>query len=1393
MKLLILHKSIEDDIILNNSFNNDCIVRYEKDYNSIENLLNSINDINFITHLAFIYHYPGYCELPYYDDAKNIEKTYRHFSNNIINLINNLISKGLKYVDILSCNLNYDSFIQEIHQIQNDLKINIRYSLDQTGNDPNGNWILESDNIDVKNLYFNSNINNWNSVLNSDIGSSVRAGNYNSIITYNSTTKTFKVQQNFTWDATTMGVATNFIQLTANEIFEGDGYQITATTGCGGFFTINTTGLNTTNRPIIRNIGVIGGTPSSNVGFIVRNNQNFFIVENCYASGNLPDSSYGSAIAGSYTGASAIIRNCFHTGTIGYDAGGIVSDHAYCTIQNCYSTATTLGSFAGGLAAIYPFSCLLQNCYASSGAILGNGSGWNGFPTFQNCYATGTPVGNNGTNFYTVPSGHQQYPGNYQITTANNGTVPVNLNISSTFGAITNTGNAYIADTTIPTGYPLLKVFTEVPWRSSSYTHNNSLPTRIVIAVSEPRIYRRPLTLSNSVELYWYPPSIINSPIDSYIIECSNIPYINIVSSNSRKSTIRNLITGNSYVFTIKASNAYGNGNISEFGFVIPGYKPDFATNLNYSNDISDYSRINFSFNNPQYVGNSAITYNVIKMIPVDISGNILSKSSFIHDHSSLESNIIDPLYDYEYNKNYNYQAYINSINTVNDSNKNYFSTIINPNLPTNGLKLWLDPFDLTTLTLSNSKVTKWEDKSINKANATITESFAPTYDSGNALINFNGLQYLNLPANTLPSANSSYSIFTYVSTGNISRNGQWYLYSGTPTANLSLGGFINSNSIVHSWWTNQLTGNSNISTNISYLIENTFDSGIRRTYLNGILIDQDSVSNRNSGTANNLIGTNSNFTGNLVGSIGDIIIYNRILNNFERSSVNNYLERKKYNLSLQNLGNVISWLDASDPNNFYDINNEFKVSYNDYVYNWLDRSYSNNNASQSNIANLPIRRPYIQNNLDVLEFNQSFLTLPIARYPLDAFIVLKLANISDQNGVLGIGPSSNNYSSLSDISGSRWAIDATSNSLIASTTETSSNFLLMEWSIGNNNNYIRRYGSNIANVTTGTWTLPNNSNIFIGNANGFDFSKKFKGYIGEIMMFNRQLDDSERYPIEGYLAWKWGLQSFLASNHPFKNSAPYLFNKYIVPYSFSPVEINGLSLWLDANDSSTITLSDNNVIQWNDKSGTGLNVTKNTSSPAPTFNTNILNSKPVVNFTIGQFLETPTLNPSLAFTTSGIDSTIFLITRLNGDGINNLTSFGLDTTDNNYVLRAPWSNANKILDIGHRLDFNNNLNNQIVLFSFGRNGTNMFLNNNGSLIGSISNANLSSTVTTLTQKLLIGSGKANGYDGYIAEFIIYKRALSLFERQRIEGYLAWKWGLQSNLPSNHPYKNNAP
>lgn len=46
---------------------------------------------------------------------------------------------------------------------------------------------------------------------------------------------------------------------------------------------------------------------------------------------------------------------------------------------------------------------------------------------------------------------------------------------------------------------------------------------------------------------------------------------------------------------------------------------------------------------------------------------------------------------------------------------------------------------------------------------------------------------------------------------------------------------------------------------------------------------------------------------------------------------------------------------------------------------------------------------------------------------------------------------------------------------------------------------------------------------------------------------------------------------------------------------------------------------------------------------------------------------------------------------------------------------------------------------------------------------------------------------------GSIGEIIVLGYVPSTSDRQMIEGYLAWKWGLEANLPSGHPYKSAPP
>ena len=50
------------------------------------------------------------------------------------------------------------------------------------------------------------------------------------------------------------------------------------------------------------------------------------------------------------------------------------------------------------------------------------------------------------------------------------------------------------------------------------------------------------------------------------------------------------------------------------------------------------------------------------------------------------------------------------------------------------------------------------------------------------------------------------------------------------------------------------------------------------------------------------------------------------------------------------------------------------------------------------------------------------------------------------------------------------------------------------------------------------------------------------------------------------------------------------------------------------------------------------------------------------------------------------------------------------------------------------------------------------------------------------------GQNDIAGMYGHMCEVIYYQSALSQENQKKVEGYLAWKWGLNKNLPKNHPY-----
>lgn len=66
-----------------------------------------------------------------------------------------------------------------------------------------------------------------------------------------------------------------------------------------------------------------------------------------------------------------------------------------------------------------------------------------------------------------------------------------------------------------------------------------------------------------------------------------------------------------------------------------------------------------------------------------------------------------------------------------------------------------------------------------------------------------------------------------------------------------------------------------------------------------------------------------------------------------------------------------------------------------------------------------------------------------------------------------------------------------------------------------------------------------------------------------------------------------------------------------------------------------------------------------------------------------------------------------------------------------------------------------------------------------------------SSSGNNMTGLAINQSGENSDCD--VAEIVLYNSVLTTLQIQFIEGYLAWKWGLQTNLPVGHPYKSSAP
>ena len=329
----------------------------------------------------------------------------------------------------------------------------------------------------------------------------------------------------------------------------------------------------------------------------------------------------------------------------------------------------------------------------------------------------------------------------------------------------------------------------------------------------------------------------------------------------------------------------------------------------------------------------------------------------------------------------------------------------------------------------------------------------------------------------------------------------------------------------------------------------------------------------------------------------------------------------------------------------------------------------------------------------------------------------------------------------------------------------------------------------------------------------GVDTTTSAYYYIGlamEIIFYNSILNTTQRQQVEGYLAWKWGLQANLPSTHPYKNSLipPLLNPPTTLPAmlqnptaTFLLTQISGCRLWLDGADSTTITTV-TGVSQWNDKSGNAYNLTQGSTGSQPTRTGNLLNFVSNYYLNIPQAAINNLSTWSLFFVINPISSSNWIMAKQR-DGVNTYNVLSMTYNTNNggnpqtgstgFLYWRSLNNAGQLVSTGAIST------STLQIWNLTYDGTNLYLYINGALekttAGSFAISNdTSATNFTLgvwiQASTIINSGVTNFRLG---EMLVYTTGLATSQRQQIEGYLAWKWGLQANLPTNHPYKSGPP
>ena len=244
----------------------------------------------------------------------------------------------------------------------------------------------------------------------------------------------------------------------------------------------------------------------------------------------------------------------------------------------------------------------------------------------------------------------------------------------------------------------------------------------------------------------------------------------------------------------------------------------------------------------------------------------------------------------------------------------------------------------------------------------------------------------------------------------------------------------------------------------------------------------------------------------------------------------------------------------------------------------------------------------------------------------------------------------------------------------------------------------------------------------------------------------------------------------------------------------WTPTDINPLA-WYDAKDGTYITQTGGLVDQWADKSGNVRHLAQ-TGAARPTYASDAVSFDGIAQYLVNALpfmYANGNLSVSFVGTVALVGTDRRLVSERSTATNNPFYGFESHNTDNSQMCMYIRNDANTVLNNHTPLSLTGAFNNTQRIYVWGDTGSRLMGYFNGAGVAYASYTRSGSlTPTNFGMGATVGATPGAFLTCSVNELIITNFMPDQL-RLCMEGWLAWRWGLQGLLPANHRFKGEPP